>query len=148
MFSVQSVSLNLLVATFQLSSGASLNFERSKNGVLGNGLNKMSYRQRLVPMKQLQLTDIQYENQTIVQCFVIRNYRPVYYPLPDDPEIYIFTISSRKPLENAMGKGKRKYLYPYNNYYLFSKIIPVISTIFYFLSMLLIWTSGFFFAVW
>ena len=39
MFSMQSVSRNPLIATFQLSSGASLNLEWSQNGVIGNGLN-------------------------------------------------------------------------------------------------------------
>ena len=34
---MQSVSLNPLIATFQLSSAASLNLGRSQNGVLGNG---------------------------------------------------------------------------------------------------------------
>ena len=38
MFSMQSVSKNPLIATFQLLSAASLNFGRSQNGVLGNGL--------------------------------------------------------------------------------------------------------------
>ena len=38
MFSTQSVSLNPLIATFQLSSAASLNLGWSQNGVLGNGL--------------------------------------------------------------------------------------------------------------
>ena len=38
MFSMQSVSENPLIVTFQLSSAASLNLERSQNGVLGNGL--------------------------------------------------------------------------------------------------------------
>ena len=41
MFSMQSVSENTLIATFQLSSAASLNLGRSQNGVLGNGLNEM-----------------------------------------------------------------------------------------------------------
>ena len=35
---MQSVSINPLIATFQLSSAAPLNLERSQNGVLGNGL--------------------------------------------------------------------------------------------------------------
>ena len=39
MFSMQYLSENPLVATFQLSSAASLNFGRSPNDVLGNGLN-------------------------------------------------------------------------------------------------------------
>ena len=39
MFSMQSVSQNPLIATFQLSSAASLNLGQSQNGVLGNGLN-------------------------------------------------------------------------------------------------------------
>ena len=38
MFSLQFVSLNTLIATFQLSSAASLNLGQSQNGVLGNGL--------------------------------------------------------------------------------------------------------------
>ena len=38
MFSMQFVSLNSLIATFQLSSAASLNLGRSRSGVLGNGL--------------------------------------------------------------------------------------------------------------
>ena len=40
MFSVQSVSYNPLVTTFQLSSAASLNLGQSQNGVLGNGLSE------------------------------------------------------------------------------------------------------------
>ena len=40
MFSMQSVSQNPLIATFQLSSAASLNLGRSQNGVSGNGLKK------------------------------------------------------------------------------------------------------------
>ena len=39
MFSMQSVSQNPLIATFQLSSAASLNLGWSQNGVSGNGLN-------------------------------------------------------------------------------------------------------------
>ena len=35
---MESVSLNPLLATFQLSSTAYLNLGRSENGVLGNGL--------------------------------------------------------------------------------------------------------------
>ena len=38
MFSMQSVSENPSKAMFQLSSAASLNLERSQNGVLGKGL--------------------------------------------------------------------------------------------------------------
>ena len=38
MFSMHSLSENPLIATFQLSSAASLNWGRSQNGVLGNGL--------------------------------------------------------------------------------------------------------------
>ena len=38
MFSMQSLSENPLIATFQLSSAPSLNLGRSQNGVLGNGL--------------------------------------------------------------------------------------------------------------
>ena len=38
MFSMQSVSYNPIVATFQLSSAGSLNLGPSQNGVLGNGL--------------------------------------------------------------------------------------------------------------
>ena len=38
-FSVQSVSENPSTAIFQLSSAASLNLGRPKNGILGNGLN-------------------------------------------------------------------------------------------------------------
>ena len=38
-FSMQSVSQNSLIATFQLSPAASLNLGQSQNGVLGNGLN-------------------------------------------------------------------------------------------------------------
>ena len=38
MFSMQSVSLNPVIATFQLSSAASLNLGPSQNSVLGNGL--------------------------------------------------------------------------------------------------------------
>ena len=38
MFSMQSVSKNPLLATFQLSSAASLKLGRSQNSVLGNGL--------------------------------------------------------------------------------------------------------------
>ena len=34
---MKSVSENPLIATFQLSSAASLNLERSQKGVLGNG---------------------------------------------------------------------------------------------------------------
>ena len=41
-FSLQSVSLNPLVATFQLSSAASLNLGGSPNGVLRNGLTAAS----------------------------------------------------------------------------------------------------------
>ena len=37
-FSMQTVSLNPLMATFQLSSAASLNLGWSQNGVLGNVL--------------------------------------------------------------------------------------------------------------
>ena len=37
-FSMQSVSDNPLIATFQLWSAASLNFGWPQNGVLGNGL--------------------------------------------------------------------------------------------------------------
>ena len=37
MFSVQSVIVNPLIATFQLSSAACLNLGQSQNGVLGNG---------------------------------------------------------------------------------------------------------------
>ena len=37
MFSMQSVSLNLSIGTFQLLSAASLNLGWSQNGVLGNG---------------------------------------------------------------------------------------------------------------
>ena len=40
MFSMQYISLNPLIATFQLSSAAaSLNLGQSQNGVLGNELN-------------------------------------------------------------------------------------------------------------
>ena len=39
MFSMESVSLNPSIATFQLSSAASLNLRRSRNGVFGNWLN-------------------------------------------------------------------------------------------------------------
>ena len=38
MFSMQFVSKNLLITTFQLTSAASLNFGRSQNGVLWNEL--------------------------------------------------------------------------------------------------------------
>ena len=38
LFSMETVSLNPLMATFQLSSAASLNLGWSQNGVLGNGL--------------------------------------------------------------------------------------------------------------
>ena len=38
MFPMQSVSLNPLIATFQLSFAVSLNLGQSQNGVLGNGL--------------------------------------------------------------------------------------------------------------
>ena len=38
MFSMQYVSLNPLIATFQLLSAASLNLGWSQNGVLGNEL--------------------------------------------------------------------------------------------------------------
>ena len=38
MFFMQFVSLNPSIATFQLSSAASLNLGWSQNGVLGNGL--------------------------------------------------------------------------------------------------------------
>ena len=38
MFSMQSVSQKPLIATFQLSSAASLNLGQSQYGVLGNGL--------------------------------------------------------------------------------------------------------------
>ena len=38
MFSMQSVSENPLIVTFQLASAASLNLGRSQNGVLGNSL--------------------------------------------------------------------------------------------------------------
>ena len=37
---MQSLSFNPLIATFQLSSAASLNLGRSQNCVLGNGFNK------------------------------------------------------------------------------------------------------------
>ena len=40
MFSMQSVSRNPFIATFQFSSAASLNLGRSQNDVLGNGLMK------------------------------------------------------------------------------------------------------------
>ena len=40
--SMQSVSKNPLIATFQLSSAASLNSGWSQNGILGNGLKKLS----------------------------------------------------------------------------------------------------------
>ena len=43
MFSMQSVSCNPLIATFQLLSAASLNLGRSQSGVLGNGLNKIRF---------------------------------------------------------------------------------------------------------
>ena len=39
-FSMQSVSQNPLIATFQLSSAVSLNLGQSQNGVLGNGLTR------------------------------------------------------------------------------------------------------------
>ena len=42
MFSMQSVSQNPLIATFQLSSAASLNLGQSQNGVLGNGIIRYS----------------------------------------------------------------------------------------------------------
>ena len=42
MFSMQSVSSNHLIATFQLSSAASLNSGWSQNGVLGNGLTQLT----------------------------------------------------------------------------------------------------------
>ena len=38
MFSMQSVSYNPLIVTFQWTSAASLNLGYSQNGVLGNGL--------------------------------------------------------------------------------------------------------------
>ena len=38
MFSMQSLPYNPLIATFQLSSAASLNLGQSQNSVLGNGL--------------------------------------------------------------------------------------------------------------
>ena len=38
MFSMQSVSLSPLIATFQLSSAALMNLGQSQNSVLGNGL--------------------------------------------------------------------------------------------------------------
>ena len=41
MFSMQSVILESLLATFQLSSAASLNLGWSQNSVLGNGLNNL-----------------------------------------------------------------------------------------------------------
>ena len=37
-FSIQPVSLNPLIATFQLSSAASLSLGRSQNGLLGDSL--------------------------------------------------------------------------------------------------------------
>ena len=40
MLSMQSVSQNCLIGTFQLSSAASMNLGWSQNGVLGNGLNQ------------------------------------------------------------------------------------------------------------
>ena len=40
MFSMQSVSYNTLIATFQLSSEASLNLGPSQNGLLWNKLTK------------------------------------------------------------------------------------------------------------
>ena len=40
MFSMQSVSLNPLIATFQLSCAASLSLGQSQNDVLGKGLTK------------------------------------------------------------------------------------------------------------
>ena len=43
MFSMQSVCYNPLIATFQLSSAASLNLGQSQNGVLGNGLIKVYF---------------------------------------------------------------------------------------------------------
>ena len=44
MFSMQSISLNPLIDTFQLPSAASLNFGWSQIGVLGNGANPASFR--------------------------------------------------------------------------------------------------------
>ena len=41
MFSMQSVSKNPLIATFQLSSAASLNMGQSQNVVSWNGLNRI-----------------------------------------------------------------------------------------------------------
>ena len=38
MFSIQSAYKNPLIATFQLSSAASLDLRQSQNGILGNGL--------------------------------------------------------------------------------------------------------------
>ena len=38
MFPMQSLSKNILIATFQLSSAVPLNLGQSQNGVLGNGL--------------------------------------------------------------------------------------------------------------
>ena len=42
MFSMQSVSENPLIATFQWSSAVAFNLGRSQNGVLGNGLRKVT----------------------------------------------------------------------------------------------------------
>ena len=42
MFSMESISENPLIATFQLSSEASLNLGWSQNGILGKGLNMHS----------------------------------------------------------------------------------------------------------
>ena len=56
----QSVSLNLLLFTFQLSSAASLNLERSQNGVLGNRLFTVEYAQNCITY----MTDYLKQNST------------------------------------------------------------------------------------
>ena len=45
MFSMQSVSYNPLIATFQLSSAASWNLGQSQNGVIGNVLSRPTVKQ-------------------------------------------------------------------------------------------------------
>ena len=89
---MQSASENSLIATFQLSSAASLNLGRSHNGVLGNGL--------------------KYRNIAISRMF---------NPLPDDKNLdwsklkqsadnnFEFDVNSRKfskLVENTVGKGE------------------------------------------
>ena len=55
--------LNPLVATFQLSSAASLNLGRSQNGVLGNGLTQGTEREVLLVVSERILVKILRERE-------------------------------------------------------------------------------------